>query len=83
MAVAGKELVHVERYKADLMKHVDITDLRDLHYILGIQVKRDHTITLDQTTYIRSFLECFGMHNSHPVSTPLTIKDHLLVTQSL
>jgi len=83
MAVVGKELAHVEKYKADLMKHVDITDLRKLHYILGIQVKQDHTaqtITLNQTAYICSFLERFGMHNSHPVSMPLTVKDCLLVT---
>jgi len=64
---------------------VEITDLGELHYILGIQVKHDRTactISLNQTTYIHNVLECFGMENLNPVSTPLNTKGRLSAAQS-
>jgi len=85
MAVAGKNLEHVQKFKKDVAKHVEITDLGELHYILGIQVKRDHTactISLNQTTYICDVLECFRMENLNPVSTPLNTKERLSAAQS-
>ena len=85
MAVAGKNLVHVREFKKNIARHVEITDLGELHYILGIQIKRDctaRTISLNQTAYIRDVLERFGMENSNPVSTPLNTKECLSAAQS-
>ena len=85
MAVAGKDRARIQNFKKDLAQHVEITDLGELHYILGIQVKQDRAariISLNQTTYIHDVLERFGMQNSNPVSTPLNVLERLSATQS-
>lgn len=59
MAVTGKELVHIEKYKADLAKHVNVINLEELHYIFDIQIKEDctaQTIMLNQTTHIYTLI---------------------------
>jgi len=63
---------------------LDITDLGELNYIIGIQVRHDrtaHTISLNQTTYIHQILMHFGM--CAPVSTPFAAKQNLSASQSL
>ena len=85
MVVAGKDHARVQNFKKDLARHMEITDLGELHYILGIQVKRDRVaciISLNQTTYIHDILERFGMQNSNPVSMPLNVHERLSATQS-
>ncbi|CDO72100.1 hypothetical protein BN946_scf184962.g43 [Trametes cinnabarina] len=79
-------IAHIRRFKDDLRKHFDITDLGELHYILGIQVVRDrptHAIYLNQTAYIRSMLEKFSMASCAPTTTLLTVKECLTTAQSL
>lgn len=85
MGVAAKCITIINKFKDDLRKHFDITDLGELHWILGIQVIRDQnarTIYLNQTAYIHSFLERFGMTNCVPTHTPLAIKECLTTAQS-
>ena len=85
MAVAGRSLARITQFKNDLTKVFDITDLGELKYILGIQVKRDRkacTISLNQTAYIHHVLARFGMKDCTPVSTPLAVKHDLSVSQS-
>jgi hypothetical protein len=80
MAVAGPKLKDVLDFKKNLAKVVEITDMGELHYILGIEVTRDRnrrTISLNQTAYIHEVLSRYGMHNSSPVSTPLHSKERL------
>ena len=84
MAIAGASLIRVTKFKANFGKIFDITDLRELTYILGIQVTRDRqarTISLNQTAY-HQILSHFGMDQSHPVSTPLPVKNTLSTLQS-
>ena len=74
MAIAGYSLARITQFKNDLTKVFDITDLGELKYILGIQVKRDrkaHTISLNQTAYIHHVLARFGMKDCTPMSTLL------------
>ena len=40
--IVGKSKVLVEQFKMEIAKFVDITDLGDLHWILGIEVHRIH-----------------------------------------
>ena len=85
MVVAGKNIAHVREFKKNIARHMEITDLGELHYILGIQIKCDHTartISLNQTAYICDVLERFGMENSNPVSMPLNTKGRLSAAQS-
>lgn len=85
MGVAAKQLKFIQRFKDDLRKRFDITDLGELHFILGIQAVRDrsaHAIYLNQTAYIHATLDKFGMGNCTPTSTPLAVKERLTAAQS-
>ena len=84
MALASNSMATIRKFKDDLSKHFNITDLGDLHIILGIQVTHDRPngiIYLDQTAYIQSVLSRFGMQDCNPVSTPLNLKERPLISQ--
>lgn len=52
--MASKSIIFIRKFKVDLSKHFDITDLGELRVILGIQVTRDRprgNIYLDQTAF--------------------------------
>jgi hypothetical protein len=56
----------------DLKKEFALKDLGDLHYFLGIEVKRSKEgIVLSQIKYARDILSRVGMSNCKPSSTPL------------
>ena len=57
-----------------MSQHFEVKDLGDLHYLLGIEVKRDaasHTFTLSQSQYIKEILERYKMLDAKPVKTPM------------
>jgi hypothetical protein len=63
----------LEAFKHGLRKYVEVTDLGELHWMLGIEVKRDREariISLSQTAYIDSILRRFGFEDLKPLSTP-------------
>lgn len=65
-------------------KHFKITDLGEIHYILGLQIKcncKNHFLYLNQSFYIDSILEQFGMGSCHPVSTSLVTNHNLSLLQ--
>ena len=56
----------------DLQKDFALKDLGDLHYFLGMEVKRDKDgLTLSQTRYAKDILAHSGMSKCKPVDTPL------------
>jgi hypothetical protein len=60
--------------KAALKQEFEVTDLGDLHWILGIQITYTTSgITLSQTAYIDKILSKFGLNECNTVSTPLDI----------
>ena len=64
--------------KKILKREFKVTDLGNLHWILGIKI--DFTpsgITLSQRAYIEKILSRFGMENCHAVSTPIDPKHRL------
>ena len=64
---------------------MDITDLGDLHWILGIEVRRireDRKILLSQRLYIDSILRRYGLDDLKPVSTPMDPNTKLTSAQS-
>lgn len=76
MAIVEKDLKQVQGFKRDISRHLEITDLEELCYILGIQIKCNreaYTITLNQTTYIYKFLEHFERQVLNSISTPLNM----------
>lgn len=72
--IAASELELVVRLKRDMSKHVEVTDLGELHWLLGIEVKRDrssHAIRLSQKSYIDDIVRRFNFDELRPISTPM------------
>jgi hypothetical protein len=64
----------IDRFKIEIRKHVEITDLGALHWILGVEVRRireERKILLSQRSYIDSILRCYGFDDLKPISTPM------------
>ena len=60
--------------KAALCERFEMTDLGEIHYLLGMSINRDResrTLTVSQPNYLDKVLKKFGMENCKPVSTPL------------
>ena len=57
----------------DLLKsEFKVTDLGDLHCLLGIRIEyRDNDIALSQSAYIETILKRFGLYDCNPVTYPL------------
>ncbi|THH08422.1 hypothetical protein EW146_g8993 [Bondarzewia mesenterica] len=75
----------IDDFKARLRKHVEVTDLGELHWLLGIEIKRDRdagTIHLCQRSYINSILCRFNFDELKPVSTPMEPQNRLSTAQS-
>jgi hypothetical protein len=85
MGVAGPKLKDVVEFKQEIAKRVDVADMGELNFILGIEVTRDRdsrTLTINQTAYIHEVLARYGMQDSAAVATPLVATERLTATQS-
>ena len=75
----------INDFKANISKHVEITDLGELHWLLGIEVKRDRqsrTIHLSQRSYLDSIIRRYGFQDLKPVSIPMDTNIRLTTAQS-
>lgn len=75
IAAAQKSTLH--QFKLDMASKYDMKDLGELHFILGLQVKRDRasrTLQLCQTSYINSILARFDLETCKPAKSPLPAK---------
>jgi len=73
------------KFKIEIAKHVDITDLGELHWILGIKVCRireERIIFLSQCSYLESILCRYGLDKLKPVSLPMETNTCLTSAQS-
>ena len=62
----------------DLSSEFALKDLGDLHFFLGIEVKKTQDgIVLNQEKYILELLSRMGMKNCKPMSTPLSSSESL------
>ena len=76
MTIAAKYLRTIERFKADLSCHFEISDLGEIHWLLRVEVtrdRRDRTISLSQHAYIESILKEFRMADCKPIITPMDL----------
>ena len=83
--IAASEPRLVDDFKAGLSKHVEVTDLGELHWMLGIEVKRDRaagTVHLSQRAYIDSILHRFNFNELKPLSTPMDVQAKLTSEQA-
>jgi hypothetical protein len=71
----------VDKVKKKLGTRVEVTDLGELHWLLGIEVSHDHdTLRLSQHRYIKDILRHFNFDNFKPISTPMD--PHLTLSTS-
>ena len=81
----GKSQALIDRFKVEITKSIDITDMGSLHWILGIKVRRIHEerkILLSQKSYIDSILQHYGFEDLKPISTPMDPVNWLTSAQS-
>jgi hypothetical protein len=75
----------INELKASLSKHFEVTDLGELHWMLGIEVKHDCPsclIHLSQCMYIEAILHRYHFANLKPLSTPMDHQVHLSSDQA-
>lgn len=66
----------------DLKKDFALKDLGDLHYFLGIEVKRNKEgLVLSQEKYAQDILSCVGMTKCKASTTPLSSTEKLSRTE--
>jgi len=83
--IVATSILLITKFKIEIAKHVAISDLGELHWILGIEVKRireNRTIHLSQCSYIESMLRRYGFDDLKPVSLPMETNIHLSSAQS-
>ena len=72
--IVATSMLLIENFKAAIRKHVKISDLGELHWILGIEVRcerKNKTILLSQCAYLESILRRYGLDELKPVSLPM------------
>jgi Reverse transcriptase (RNA-dependent DNA polymerase) len=75
----------MQKIKGDLNSYWEMTDLDELHWLLGIKVKRDQsnrTGSISQIAYINHICKKFNLQDVKPLSTPLDPRNHLSKSQS-
>ena len=72
--IAASNLRLIEAFKAGLRKYVEVTNLGELHWMLGVEIKRDRearTTHLSQRAYIESILRRYNLDDLKPLSIPM------------
>lgn len=78
--VASSSQEAVEALLNDLKLDFALKDLGDLHYFLGIEVKKVRDgIILSQNKYTADILKRVSMQYCKPVSTPLSVSEKISV----
>ena len=83
MTASTIRLIH--DLKDGLRQHVEVTDLGELHWMLGLEIQRDRigrTIHLSQRAYIDVILRRFNFNDLKPLSTPMDVQVRLTSEQS-
>jgi hypothetical protein len=83
--IAASNICLIEEFKASLRKHIKVTDLSELHWMLGMEFKRDHeanTMHLSQHAYIDSILHRYNFDKLKPLSAPMDPSIQLTSDQS-
>src|SRR5258705_5777456 len=76
LSLFGPKGLVIDNLKDLLKLEFKVTDLGDLHWLLGIRIEyKDHDIALSQSAYIDTILKHFGLYDCNPVTYPLD-KNH-------
>ena len=83
--IVATALPLINDFKANLVNHVEITDLGELHWLLGIEIRRERErrlIFLSQRSYLDSILTRYGLQDLKPLSIPMDPNVRLTSMQS-
>ena len=68
----------VEKFRKEMMKKYEMSDMRLLHYFLGIEVyQEENGVFICQKRYVEHILKKFRMAGCNPLSTPLVVNEKL------
>ena len=73
MGLISESLERILQDKEALSRFYQMTDLGKMGWILGIRItwnREKGTLALSQEKFIKEILECYGISNSRPISTP-------------
>ncbi|RVW83943.1 Retrovirus-related Pol polyprotein from transposon RE1 [Vitis vinifera] len=74
----GNDEKMVEKFRNEMMKKYEMSDMGLLHYFLGIEVYQEEDgVFICQKRYVEHILKKFGMASCNPVSTPLVVNEKL------
>ena len=82
--VATSKLL-IDGFKNAIAKQVEISDLGELHWILGIEVHhecKNKRILFSQRAYLDSILHCYGLDELKPILLPMETSIWLTSAQS-
>ena len=68
------------RRESGLRKHLEIHDMGEIHWMLGVEIKRDREtkkISLSQRSYIDSIITRYGFDDAKPLSIPIVANSTL------
>ena len=74
MAITGNSDQAVTRFKNEIKRVYEITDLGNLRWFLGMEIKRDRavcTISINQSAYIEGMATKFGLTSAKPIYVPM------------
>ncbi|THH13391.1 hypothetical protein EW146_g6815 [Bondarzewia mesenterica] len=74
LAIFSSALRLLESLKDELNKAFEMTDLGEISWLLGIEIRRDQkarTVALSQRAFIDTIVSRFNLENAKPLSTPL------------
>jgi histone deacetylase 1/2 len=80
--VASSSLAATKALLKDLEADFALKDLGDLHYFLGIEVKRNHDgLVMSQQRYATDIVKRANMWNCKPMDTPISATEKLSLTE--
>ena len=74
MAITGNSDQAVTQFKNEIKRVYEITDLGDLRWFLGMEIKHDRatcTISINQSAYIKGMATKFGLTSTKPIYVPM------------
>lgn len=78
LLVTGNNAIQIEDFKKEMMKVFEMTDLGEMTYFLGIEIKQaQNEVFIYQRKYLKEILKRFGMEECKSVSTPMAQKERL------
>jgi hypothetical protein len=85
LTIVTSSVLLMREVKSKFSQEFEITDLGEIHWLLGIEILRDRstrTISLSQKSYIDSVLKRYGLEDAKPLAIPMDPNTKLSNTQS-